>query len=193
MSIGATDSPFIHQSFVPQSSQEGGAMEKHRTRYHFDAPLLQQSHTLATLRLTGLFHRSTAFYALFNVAAITLLHLKMSFQPHDVRKVRKTLGTDLLPERVRGDYDVAERHHACAILHTDFRSEWDDLIAALLQLRLPKTQILAKGGRKSPISIGINGFFYKRGWQERSFKIQVTVDDEPTLSPTTMLTTSESA
>ncbi len=167
MSIGATDSPFIHQSFVPQSSQEGGAMEKHRTRYHFDAPLLQQSHTLATLRLTGLFHRSTAFYALFNVAAITLLHLKMSFQPHDVS--------------------------ACAILHTDFRSEWDDLIAALLQLRLPKTQILAKGGRKSPISIGINGFFYKRGWQERSFKIQVTVDDEPTLSPTTMLTTSESA
>lgn len=94
------------------------------------------------------------------------------------------LGIELLPEGVRRNYDVAERHHACAILRTDFPAEWSDLIAALEHLRLPKTQILEKGGRKSPISIGINGFFYRREWQERSFKIQVTVDEEVTLSPT---------
>jgi Restriction endonuclease BglII len=85
---------------------------------------------------------------------------------------------------VRQNFDVAERHHACAILHTDFRAEWDDLMAALRQLRLPKSQILAKGGRKSPISIGIDAFFYGRNWEEKSFDIQVTVDGVLTLSPT---------
>ena len=49
---------------------------------------------------------------------------------------------------------------------------------------MPRTHILKKGGRKSPISIGIDGFFYKREWHERSFNIRVTVDDVPTLSPT---------
>jgi hypothetical protein len=49
---------------------------------------------------------------------------------------------------------------------------------------LPKSQILAKGGRKSPISIGIDGFFYNRGWAEQSFDIQVTVSGVVTLSPT---------
>ena len=57
-------------------------------------------------------------------------------------------------------------------------------MAALLHLRLPKSQILAKGGRKSPISIGIDEFFYKRGWREKSFNIRVTVDEDVTLSPT---------
>jgi hypothetical protein len=92
--------------------------------------------------------------------------------------------THLLPDSVRQNFDVAERHHACAILHTDFRAEWDDLIAALSQLRLPKSQILAKGGRKSPISIGIDEFFYHHGWEEKSFDITVTVSGDVTLSPT---------
>jgi hypothetical protein len=94
------------------------------------------------------------------------------------------LGIDLLPEQVRRDFVLEERHHACAIMHTDFRAEWDDLIAALEQLRLPRSQILAPGGRKSPISVGINGFFYQRGWAERKFNIEVLVDGERTLSPT---------
>jgi len=37
---------------------------------------------------------------------------------------------------------------------------------------------------KSPISKGINGFFAKRGWEERKFEIKVLVDGEETLSPT---------
>ncbi|MEW6544116.1 MAG: BglII/BstYI family type II restriction endonuclease [Nitrospirota bacterium] len=74
-------------------------------------------------------------------------------------------------------YEVAERHHACAILKTDFPNEWKDLLDALDHIRLPKSQILTPGGSKSPISHAINGFFARRGWQERSFKIQVTVDD----------------
>jgi hypothetical protein len=79
---------------------------------------------------------------------------------------------------------VAERHHACAILRTDFSTEWNDLVAGLEQLRLPKSEILAKGKNKSPISIGIDKFFYGRGWEQKSFDVQITVDGAVTLSPT---------
>jgi hypothetical protein len=94
------------------------------------------------------------------------------------------LGIDLIPNEIRQNYDVAERHHACAILQTDFPTEWNDLMEGLSTLRLPKTQILTPGGGKSPISQGINGFFYDRQWHEKQFDVSVTVDDEVTLSPT---------
>jgi len=94
------------------------------------------------------------------------------------------LGIELLPEEVLRNYDVEERHHACAILRTDFPAEWKDLVQALTELRLPRTEILAPGGGKSPISKGIDRFFYDRGWAERRFEIMVTVDGEVTLSPT---------
>jgi len=94
------------------------------------------------------------------------------------------LGVDLLPQPIRDKYEVAERHHACAILSTDFPAEWKDLTDALAQLTLPKSHILTAGGAKSPISKGINGFFFKRGWKERQFQIQVSVDGTVTLSPT---------
>lgn len=96
----------------------------------------------------------------------------------------RTLGTDLLPDRIRQNYHVEERHHASAILRTDFPTEWDDLLAALDQLRLPRSQILTPGGGKSPISRGIDDFFYHRNWHKRRFRIEVTVDGEITLSPT---------
>jgi hypothetical protein len=94
------------------------------------------------------------------------------------------MGINLLPANILHDFDVAERHHACSILKTDFREEWDDLVAGLSELKLPKSQILTPGGGKSPISRGIDKFFYDRKWQERSFKVQVQVDEEITLSST---------
>lgn len=94
------------------------------------------------------------------------------------------MGIDLLPDNILRDFDVAERHHASSILKTDFPQEWQDLVAGLSELKLPKSQILTPGGGKSPISQGIDKFFYARGWQERSFNVQVQVDDEITLSPT---------
>ena len=94
------------------------------------------------------------------------------------------MGTDLLPDEVRRKYKVEERHHACAILRTDFPTEWQDLLDALGQLRLRKSEILTPGGGKSPISRGINGFFFGRGWQKRKFAINVLVDGDETLSPT---------
>jgi hypothetical protein len=94
------------------------------------------------------------------------------------------MGLSLIPARIRSVYQVAERHHACAILSTDFPSEWKDLLAALSQLKLPRSQILTPGGGKSPISQGINGFFARRAWQEKKFEINVLVDGASTLAPT---------
>lgn len=85
---------------------------------------------------------------------------------------------------MRDRYEVAERHHACAILKTDFPHEWQDLVDVLLLFRLRKSAILAPGGGKSPISKGINGYFAERGWQEKNFQIEVSVDGEQVLAPT---------
>jgi hypothetical protein len=104
--------------------------------------------------------------------------------PADDSPEKCSLGIDLLPEQVRKNFEVEERHHACAILRTDFPKEWDDVIAGLEQLRLPESQIKTPGGGKSPIAKGIDAFFYGRNWKKRRFKIEVTVDGEPTLSPT---------
>jgi hypothetical protein len=101
----------------------------------------------------------------------------------DPREERE-LGLDLIPAGIRERYEVAERHHACAILQTDFLDEWRDILQALEQLTLPKSQIVAPGGAKSPISKGLDGFFAGRAWEERSFDVRVVVDGEETLAPT---------
>jgi len=94
------------------------------------------------------------------------------------------MSLDLFPEAVHAKFEIAETHHAAAILHTDFRPEWDDLVAMLSEFTLKRSDILTPGGGKSPISRGINGFFYNRLWKEHNFKIEVRADDTVTLAPT---------
>ncbi len=94
------------------------------------------------------------------------------------------MSISILPSDIRDKYEVAERHHACAVLKNDFPNEWADLLAVLRSFRLKKSEIQARGGRKSPISVGINGSFASRGWKENSFQILVTVDGKEVLSPT---------
>ncbi len=43
---------------------------------------------------------------------------------------------------------------------------------------------MTPGGRKSPISIAIDSYFYARGWSEHDFKIEVAADGITTLAPT---------
>lgn len=92
--------------------------------------------------------------------------------------------TDLLPAAVTDKFEVAEKHHATSILYTDFHAEWEDLIGMLSQFRLRRSQILTPGGRKSPISIDIDQYFYDRGWVEHNFQIEVAADGVTTLAPT---------
>lgn len=94
------------------------------------------------------------------------------------------MGTELLPEFIRRNYEVHEWKHACAILQTDFPREWEDIVAVLSEFRLRKTWLTQPGGRKSKIPQFIDGRFYERGWEERDFATQVVVDDVVTETPT---------
>lgn len=94
------------------------------------------------------------------------------------------MALDLLPLEVTERFDVAERHHAASILATDFPNEWQDLIGMLGAFVLRRSQIMTPGGGKSPISQGIDQFFYSRGWREHKFKIEVAADGVTTLAPT---------
>lgn len=94
------------------------------------------------------------------------------------------MSLDLFPKEVHRKFEIAEKHHAAAILYNDFRPEWDDLVTMLRQFVLRRSDILTPGGGKSPISRGINGFFYERLWKEHEFNIEIRVDDSVTLAPT---------
>ncbi len=94
------------------------------------------------------------------------------------------MGLNLIPAAVVKKFEVAEKNHATAILHEDFPHEWEDLMTMLSEFVLRKSHIMQPGGRKSPIAISIDGFFYGRGWQEHNFEIEVKADEATTLAPT---------
>lgn len=94
------------------------------------------------------------------------------------------MGTEQLPKDIRDTYTIKEKHHACAILRTDFPDQWNDLIAVLREFTLKRSHIERPGGNKSPIAKSLDALFYERGWVEKSFSIKVLADEEETLAPT---------
>lgn len=89
-----------------------------------------------------------------------------------------------LPNFIRKNYAIHEWRHASAVLRTDFRNEWQDIVAALTAFRLRKSHIAVGGGGKSKVSGSIDQAFTQRGWLERKFKTQIRVDDAVLDSPT---------
>lgn len=89
-----------------------------------------------------------------------------------------------LSQFIRGHYEIHEWRHASAILSSDFPDEWADMQATLEGFRLPRSQILAPGGRKSDIAGWLDGQLETRGWQERKFTTQIKVDDRTMDAPT---------
>lgn len=88
------------------------------------------------------------------------------------------MGVELLPERIRSRYLVDERRHACAILATDFQSEWADLIECLERFKLVRSEIVAGGGGKSKIAARFDEHLVQRGWREKATEIVTTVDGQ---------------
>jgi len=68
------------------------------------------------------------------------------------------------PKFIRKNYDVHEWRHASAVLHTDFREEWDDIVAVLTKFRLQKSHITVGGGGRSKVSASIDRAFTDHGW-----------------------------
>jgi hypothetical protein len=85
---------------------------------------------------------------------------------------------------INDHYQVYEWRHATAVLENDFPVEWADLIYVLEHFALRRSSIVKPGGGKSPISIEIDGMFEARGWAEKNFDVNITVDGTPHPAPT---------
>lgn len=94
------------------------------------------------------------------------------------------MGRELLPQAILDNYEVHEWKHACAILHSDFPAEWQDIIELLNGFRLKKGDILKPGGRKSRIAETIDAFLYARAWEEKEFSTAIRVDEVTLETPT---------
>lgn len=90
----------------------------------------------------------------------------------------------LLPKSIRSSYEVHEWKHACAVLKSDFASEWNEIVEVLARFRLLRSQIIAPGGRKSAIADALDGGFFNRGCEEKSFATKIVVDDAVIEAPT---------
>jgi hypothetical protein len=94
------------------------------------------------------------------------------------------MGLDLIPPALHARYTFEERDHATAILARDFPNEFKDLLDCLTAFSLKKSEVLTPGGGRSPISIAIDTFLLKRGWQSKHFDIKIEVDGSPIPVPT---------
>lgn len=90
----------------------------------------------------------------------------------------------LVPADLRETYHVKEWRNATGILETACPDEWGDIIAVLRGFKLLKSEVIAKGGRKSPVAKRIDSGFYTRGWAEKKFDTAISVDDREYASPT---------
>ncbi len=92
--------------------------------------------------------------------------------------------TKQLPAFLRKHYEIHEWKHACAILETDFPSEWADIIDVLSRFRVKKSWIAKGGGSKTDLAKWIDTELGKKGWREKQFDTKITVDAKSTSSPT---------
>jgi hypothetical protein len=90
----------------------------------------------------------------------------------------------LIPQSIQDKYEIHEWKHACAILASDFPSEWRDILDLLNSFRLCKSWITTGGGSKTELCKCIDDFLFARGWQEKKFETSVKVDEEVLESPT---------
>lgn len=94
------------------------------------------------------------------------------------------MGIELLPPFIRKNYEVLEWKHACAVLKSDFPSEFQDVIAVFSNFRLRKSWISVGGGSKSKVAEAIDSALLERGWSEKAFATKIVVDDATMESPT---------
>ncbi len=90
----------------------------------------------------------------------------------------------LVPADLRELYRVKEWRNAAGILHTACPAEWAELIDVLRAFRLLRSEIIAAGKNRSPISRRLDGALCARGWIEKSFATAVMIDGVQYDSPT---------
>jgi hypothetical protein len=94
------------------------------------------------------------------------------------------MGTDLLPDYIKQNYEVHEWKHACAILANDFPDEWNEIIELLKNFNFKRSWIEEGGGSKSKVAQAMDKFLYDRGWIEKVFDTSIKIDEQIIESPT---------
>lgn len=90
----------------------------------------------------------------------------------------------LIPDDILELYHVKEWRNATGILTTACPDEWTEILVVLRGFTLLQSEILKKGGPKSPIAKRIDSAFYRLGWKERKFDTAISIDDQEFASPT---------
>ncbi len=85
---------------------------------------------------------------------------------------------------ITDNYEIIDWNHASAILSADFPTEWEEIVEVLTKFRLKRSDVSTPGGRKSPISEGLDGSFYAKDWQEKSFITKQFIDGDEREIPT---------
>jgi hypothetical protein len=73
-------------------------------------------------------------------------------------------------------FEITFACHAEAILGVDFPNIERDLEAALLEVRLPITEIVGSGGGEAQLTQRLRRGFYELGWRKRNVEIKKVVD-----------------
>jgi len=94
------------------------------------------------------------------------------------------MSINVLPAFIRSNYELHEWKHACAILKTDFETEYNDIVKVLTEFRFKKSSIAKGGGRKSQVAGEIDRAFNELGWREKNFLTKMVVDEEEMITPT---------
>ncbi|MCA8889471.1 MAG: hypothetical protein KDA46_11615 [Parvularculaceae bacterium] len=90
----------------------------------------------------------------------------------------------LVPADVRARFDVREWRNGLAVLHTAHALEWRDILTALREFELLRSEISAAGGSKSPIAKRFDQRLYDLGWNEKTYSTATIVDDVRYEAPT---------
>lgn len=94
------------------------------------------------------------------------------------------MGINLIPTDIRDNYKVFEWNHAIAILKEDFPNEFEEIMGVLRGFQLNRSDIVARGGRKSPVAKRLDQPFYDMEWREKQFQIHNTIDGDEVHIPT---------
>lgn len=92
--------------------------------------------------------------------------------------------THLIPADIQELYEVHEWRNATGVLTTSRPDEWGDILDALREFRLYRSEILSPGGSKSRIANRFDTVLKSRGWVEKQFRTAVVLDDQRIDAPT---------
>lgn len=79
-------------------------------------------------------------------------------------------------------FDLVVRNHAGAILSVDFPNVAEELIGALLDLRIPAEELIGSGGGEAPSTQRLRRRLYEAQWPKHTFEFKLIVDGRETVS-----------